>query len=97
MFVLMSCTGMAPVWCPEKTMDGGQSHSLSNASLFDTPPVNKVDLEPITVGSRDVWDLYRIDPYLICRYSGTTRIVMLHPVGAKTCAMAGPPFEAYCR
>ncbi|WP_419731206.1 STY0301 family protein [Lichenicola sp.] len=97
MFLLLSCMGMAPNRCPQIVADHGKDHVLDNASLFDTPPVNKVDLEPAVRGRRDVWDLDRIDPYLVCRYSGTATVVTLHVIGARTCFASGPLFRAYCR
>ncbi len=97
MFVLSSCMGMAPVWCPQRLVDRGRAHALNNASLFDGPPSEMADLIPVTIGGRDVWDLDRIDPYLVCRYSNTAKTVTFHTDGAKSCAMLGIPFRAYCK
>ena len=87
---------MAPTWCPQTLTGLDKKHVLENASLFDTPPINKADLTPDVVGQNEAWDPDRIDPYLVCRYSGTTKVVTLHPVGAKSCTMLGGPFRACC-
>ena len=93
----VACAGAAPATCPFSLSDGGVRHALDNASLYDGPPDQRADLIPVSAGSMDRWDLDGVDPYLVCRYSGTTKVVTFHALGAKTCEGGGKPLRAYCR
>lgn len=69
---------------------------LDNASLFDGPPDQMTDLIPVSDKTADRWDLAGVDPYLVCRYKGTSEVVTLHAKGAKTCEATSNPFAAHC-
>ena len=87
----------APAICPSSLRDGGSRHRLVNASLFDGLPSEMADLIPVAVGDVDRWDLDSVDPYLVCRFGGTAKVVTFHAVGAKVCEAGKTPFQAYCR
>ncbi|WP_410451495.1 STY0301 family protein [Paraburkholderia sp. 31.1] len=71
--------------CPSVLSAGAQHHVLDNASLFDGPPEQKVDLIPVSGKTSDQWDLTGVDPYLVCRYHDTKSTLVIHAVGARTC------------
>lgn len=87
----------AKVSCPSSVPDGGVGHVLNNASLFDGPPDKLVSLVPDSSGSVDRWDLTGIDPYLVCRFEGTSKVLTLHAASAKSCMAGQKPFQAYCK
>ena len=93
----VACAGAAPATCPSSLSDGGTRHALDNASLYDGPPDQMADLVPVSAGDMDRWNLDGVDPYLVCKYSGTTKVVTFHAVGAKLCEGGGKPLRAYCR
>ncbi len=95
--VAIACGGAGPVTCPPLIKDAAGPHRLDNASLFDGPPNQMADLEPVSAGVLDRWNLDGVDPYLVCKFAGTTRMVTLHAAGAKECDAGGSPFRAYCR
>ncbi len=72
-------------------------HPLVNVSLYDGPPDQMADLIPVAAGETDRWNLDGADPYLVCRFDGTTTVVTLHAGGAKRCEAGGKPFQAYCK
>ena len=78
-------------------MDAMGSHILNNVSVYDGPPDRMVDLEPSTSGEVDKWDLDGVDPYLVCEFKGTSKVVTFHATGAKTCEAGLKPLHAYCR
>ncbi|GLU31599.1 STY0301 family protein [Trinickia caryophylli] len=82
--------------CPSSLKVAGHEHALDNASLFDGPPEKQVDLIPISGKTADRWDLTDVDPYLVCRYEGTSQVVTIHAEGAKACEVTSKPFAAYC-
>ena len=87
----------APATCPSSVSDAGSRHRLVNASLYDGPPNEMADLIPVTAGDVDRWNLDSVDPYLVCKFDGTTKVVTFHAVGAKVCEAGKTPFQAYCR
>ena len=86
----------APWRCPASLTPHGDSHRLNNASLFDGPPGEMADLIPIPSGAYDRWDVRNADPYLVCKYAGTDKIITLHAQGAARCQAGGQPFQAVC-
>lgn len=54
------------------------------------------DLIPVSGKTVDKWDLTGVDPYLVCRYQGTDKVITLHAKDAKSCEAASNPFAAYC-
>ena len=83
--------------CP-LSLPGSAEHRLTNASLFDGPPSQMADLVPDRDGKADRWVLDGIgDPYLVCRFAGTDKTVVLHATGAKVCSAGDKPFRAGCR
>ncbi len=71
--------------------DGGSRHVLDNASLYDWLPHQMADLIPVLVGHMDRWNLDGLDPYLMCKYSGTMTVVTFHGIGASICEGGGKP------
>ena len=92
-----TCAVAEPAICPSSLQDAGGRHRLVNASLFDGLPSELADLVPVTVGDVDRWNLDSVDPYLVCRFDGTAKVVTFHAVGAKVCEAGKTPFQAYCR
>jgi hypothetical protein len=82
--------------CPSTLSDGPKHYALDNASLFDGPPEQMADLIPVSGKTADRWDLTGVDPYLVCRYQGTDKVVTIHAQGAKVCEAKSKPFTAYC-
>lgn len=82
--------------CPSALSDGRQSYVLDNASLFDGPPEQLADLIPVQGKTADRWDLTGVDPYLVCRYKGTDKVVTMHVKDARACEATSHPFAAYC-
>ncbi len=75
--------------CPAYISEDGNTHSLSDASVFDGPPSEMADLVPTDAG----WDLtsYKSSPrplYLVCKYqhSTTTRALEI-PKGLAACTI----------
>jgi hypothetical protein len=85
-----------PIECPP-ALPQNAGHKLANASLFDGPPAQMADLVPNRAGDIDRWDLDGVDPYLVCRFARTDKIVVLHATGAGTCRAGGKPFRAGCK
>ena len=98
-FAALATTAVAaaPATCPSSLSDAGSRHRLVNASPFDGPPREMADLVPVPAEAVDRWSLDGVDPYLVCRFEGTTRIVTFHVVGARVCETGKTPFQAYCR
>jgi hypothetical protein len=95
---LAACSATAaPVNCPAFTQVGAVKHALNNASLYDGPPEQMADLIPDVTGNMDKWDLDSVDPYLVCKYLGTTKVLTFHASHAQICEAGGTPFQAYCR
>jgi hypothetical protein len=86
-----------PATCPSSITEGARKHVLDNASLYDGPPSEMADLMPVRAGAVDRWSLGNADPYLICKFSGTSKVVTFHAVGAKVCEAGKKPFQAYCK
>ena len=86
-----------PVDCPHAIADAAGSHVLNNASVYDGPPDEMADLEPSMSGNVDRWDLDGVDPYLVCRFQGTSRVMTFHATGARTCQAGSKPLHAGCR
>lgn len=95
--IALICGAAGPMSCPMGVSDGSGSHPLDNASVFDGPPAELADLEPATRRDRDTWTLNGVDPYLVCRFRGTTTVVQLHVRGATVCEAGGYPLEVGCR
>lgn len=97
--VALSCVAAAPgnVRCPPAITDSLGPHPLVEASVFDGLPDQMADLVPVPAGPVDRWVLDDVDPYLLCRYRGTTRTAAVHAPGARLCAAGGDPFQASCR
>jgi hypothetical protein len=95
---VVACTAAAPVpmACPPTITDANGTHALNNASLYDGPPDQMADLVPDRTGAVDRWSLDGVDPYLVCKFQETTKVVTLHAVGAKVCEAGKKPFQAYC-
>jgi hypothetical protein len=95
---VVACTAAAPApaACPATVTDATGKHVLDNASLYDGPPDQMADLVPVPAGSVDRWDLDSVDPYLVCKFQGTAKVVTIHEVGAKLCEAGKTPFQAYC-
>jgi hypothetical protein len=98
------CAGLAgpaaaarPLACPASVEEGGVRHRLDNASLYDGPPARMADLAPEPGARYDRWPLAGVDPYLVCRYAGTAKTVVLRPRAARVCAAGDQPFRAFCR
>lgn len=96
-FVVIACSAAAPATCPSSVFDAGRRHALVNASLYDGPPDQMADLIPVAAGAVDRWDLDSVDPYLVCKFQGTAKVVTFHAVGAKNCEAGKKPFQAYCK
>lgn len=47
------------------------------------------DLIPVFVRAMDRWNLDGVDPYFVCKYSGTTKVVTFQGIGAKICEGGG--------
>lgn len=95
---LLACSAAAaPANCPAFVQSGAVKDALNNASLYDGPPQQMADLIPDESGAMDKWDLDSVDPYLVCKYVGTARVVTFHARGAKICEAGGKPFQAFCR
>jgi hypothetical protein len=76
--------------CPSPLVDDkGQQHELTHVDVFDGPPQNKAFLQVIT-------HLQGLDPYLVCSYKDTDKVVTIHAVGAAACGGADVPNTAYC-
>lgn len=96
-FVFSACAATPHRFeCPRSVSDGHQNHVLDNASLFDGPPEQMADLIPAQGKTADRWDLTGVDPYLVCKYKGTDKVVTIHAQGAKACEATSNPFAAYC-
>jgi hypothetical protein len=73
--------------CPAYVHVAGGDHALADASLFDGPPAELADLEPVDGG----WDLrdYAKSPrplFLVCRYRATKEIKTVEvPRGTPAC------------
>ena len=72
--VLLGCCDAraATTSCPAFVSDGGVTHPLTDASVFDGPPSQLADVEPTDRG----WDFrfYRNSPrpiFLVCKYRGS--------------------------
>ncbi|MGI4939863.1 MAG: STY0301 family protein [Janthinobacterium lividum] len=91
------CTAAGPANCPPAVTDPAGSHVLDNASVYDGPPNEMADLEPSLSGGVDRWDLDGVDPYLVCAFQGTSRVMSFHVTGARTCEAGSKPFHAGCR
>jgi hypothetical protein len=75
--------------CPSPLMLNHVGHVLAHVHVYDGPPKNGVDLE--------AWDsLEGIDPYLVCHYEGTDKVVTIHAIGSKSCDAADHPAAAFC-
>ncbi|MBE7211209.1 MAG: hypothetical protein INR65_09335 [Gluconacetobacter diazotrophicus] len=98
-FAALSCVAAAPgnVRCPPTIVDAIGPHPLGDAAVFDGPPDEMAELVPVPAGPVDRWLLVGVDPYLLCRYRGTTRTEAVHAPGARLCAAGGDPFQATCR
>lgn len=97
--VVVACSGAgpAPAVCPSTLQDAAGKHVLDNASLYDGPPAQMADLVPAPAGAVDRWNLDGVDPYLVCMFKGTARVVTFRAVGAKVCEARKKPFSAYCK
>jgi len=96
--VLLACQARAaPSACPSVLQAGTTKYVLDNASLFDGPPDEMADLVPDPAGGFDRWNLAAVDPYLVCRFAGTSQTITFHAAGAKDCEAGGNPFQAFCR
>lgn len=94
---VIACSAASPAVCPAHVTDSGGDHPLYNASLYDGPPEQMVDLPPVSGVNVDKWDLGGVDPYLVCKFKGTIKVVTMHATGAKTCEAGKKPFQAYCK
>jgi len=95
---LIACSAAAaPVNCPAFIQAGAVKDELNNASLYDGPPDEMADLIPDESGAMDIWNLDSVDPYLVCKYIGTAKIVTFHATSTKICEAGGKPFQAFCR
>ncbi len=94
---VLACTGAAPVSCPSSLPGSVARHRLVDASLFDGPPKQEADLVPVPAGAVERWNLDGVDPYLVCRFRGTSTVVTIHAAGARSCKAGGSPFAASCR
>ena len=95
--VPMASAIAAPVKCPSSINDAGIKHVLNNASLYDGPPDQMADLIPIPVGAVDQWTLDGVDPYLVCKFQNTTKVVTFHVTAANVCETGKKPFQVYCK
>ncbi|WP_414649700.1 STY0301 family protein [Dyella sp.] len=75
--------------CPSPLVDAKGKHTLVHVDVFDGPPKDKAFLQVLT-------DLKGLDPYLVCTYQGTDKVVTIHAVGASSCAAPDEPNTAYC-
>lgn len=75
--------------CPSPLVDEKGKHTLIHVDVFDGPPQDRAFLEAIT-------NLKGRDPYLVCSYQGTDKVVTIHAVGAGSCAAPDEPNTAYC-
>lgn len=82
--------------CPANITVGPDRHQLYSASVFNGPPSEMADLIPDFGKKAARWDLDYIDPYLVCKYKGTEKVITLHVTGAKRCIAVRRPFAAYC-
>lgn len=81
----------APISCPPEIQVSGVERSLSNANVFDGPPVELASLVPVN----GVWDTKVEDSatgqyYLVCEYAGTSSIMTIPlPTKIKACELGG--------
>ncbi|PMS36156.1 hypothetical protein B0G57_104257 [Trinickia symbiotica] len=75
--------------CPSPLTEGSVNHALKHVELYDGPPKNLVSLQ--------AWDsLKDVDPYLVCSYEGTDKVVTIHAAGSKACDATAKPKAAFC-
>ncbi|MCO6504202.1 MAG: hypothetical protein J6568_02125 [Snodgrassella sp.] len=94
----INCHAQTPVVsCPATFSDKHAVYRLFNASLYDGPITDNVELVPEFKKEKAIWDIDpRIDPYLVCEYAGTRHTIVFYAKGAAYCEKTKAPVQAKC-